>query len=173
MPVQVPSPQSRKHARIEIIPLIDIVFFLLATFVMVSLAMVKNKGIPVNLPVASSGAPQDRKDFTSITLTEKGEVYMDKQPVSLDALDAALKDLLQRNPDPRVFINGDAKADFGRAVEVLDRLRRAGIAKIAIETRPPAAAGAAPTPAGIPAAPAASGTPAPASPAAPAAPQNP
>lgn len=140
MPVQIPSPQARKHARIEIIPLIDIVFFLLATFVMVSLAMVKNKGIPVNLPVAASGAPQERKDYTSITITERGEVYLDKQVVTLEALDAALKDLLAANPDPRVFINGDTKAAFGQAVEVLDHVRRAGISKIAIETRPPPAA---------------------------------
>ncbi len=54
----IPSPRSKKRARIEIIPLIDIIFFLLATFVMVSLSMVKNKAIPVNLPPASTGAPQ-------------------------------------------------------------------------------------------------------------------
>jgi biopolymer transport protein ExbD len=140
MPVTIPSPSAKKHARIEIIPLIDIIFFLLATFVMVSLSMVKNKGIPVNLPVAATSQPQDRKDFVSLTITEKGEVYFDKQIVTPPELEAALKDLLAQNPEPKVFINGDAKAEYGKAVEVLDTARRLGITKIAIETRPKPAA---------------------------------
>jgi biopolymer transport protein ExbD len=53
----IPSPRGQKRARIEIIPLIDIMFFLLATFVMVSLSMVKNQGIPVRLPSAATGQP--------------------------------------------------------------------------------------------------------------------
>ena len=94
MPICIPSPAAKKHARIEIVPLIDIIFFLLATFVMVSLSMVKNKGIPVNLPVATSAQPQDRKDFNTISLTEKGEVYFNKEVVSSAELEQALKDLL-------------------------------------------------------------------------------
>ena len=135
MPVTIPSPGAKRRARIEIIPLIDIIFFLLATFVMVSLSMVKNKGIPVNLPVASTAQPQDRKDFASISITEKGEVYFDKQLVTPAGLEASLKDLLAANPEPKVFINGDTKAEYGKAVEVLDTARRLGIVKIAIETR--------------------------------------
>lgn len=135
MPVIIPSPAAKKRARIEIIPLIDIIFFLLATFIMVSLSMVKNKGIPVNLPVASTTQPQDRKDFASITLTEKGEVYFNKAMVTPAELEASLKDLLAQNPEPKVFINGDSKAEFGKAVEALDVVRRLGITKIAIETK--------------------------------------
>ena len=56
--MKITSPVSRKKARIEIIPLIDIMFFLLATFVMVSMSMVKNQGIAVNLPKASTSAAQ-------------------------------------------------------------------------------------------------------------------
>jgi biopolymer transport protein ExbD len=135
MPVVIPSPSTRKRARIEIIPLIDIIFFLLATFVIVSLSMVKNKGIPVNLPGASTAQPQDRKDFASITLTEKGETYFNKELVTPADLDRRLQDLLAQNPDPKVFINGDAKAEFGAAVAALDLARRLGITKIAIETK--------------------------------------
>ncbi len=145
MPVTIPSPGTKRRARIEIIPLIDIIFFLLATFVMVSLSMVKNKGIPVNLPVAASAQPQDRKDFASISITEKGEVYFDKQLVTPSELEASLKDLLAANPEPKVFINGDTKAEYGKAVEVLDTARRLGIVKIAIETRTKAAAPPSPT----------------------------
>ncbi len=63
----IPSSRPKKHARIEIVPLIDIMFFLLATFVMVSLSMVKNRGIAVVLPQAASGTPEDRKDHVSIS----------------------------------------------------------------------------------------------------------
>lgn len=147
MPVTIPSPSAKRRARIEIIPLIDIIFFLLATFVMVSLSMVKNKGIPVNLPVAATAQPQERKDFASISITEKGEVYFDKQLVTPAELEAALKDLLATNPEPKVFINGDTKAEYGKAIEVLDTARRLGIVKIAIETRTKAAGAPAAAPA--------------------------
>jgi biopolymer transport protein ExbD len=140
MPVTIPSPGAKRRARIEIIPLIDIIFFLLATFVMVSLSMVKNKGIPVNLPIAATAQPQERKDFASISITEKGEVYFDKQLVTLAELEASLKDLLAQHPEPKVFINGDTKAEYGKAIEVLDTARRLGIVKIAIETQAKAAA---------------------------------
>ena len=146
MPVSIPSPGAKKHARIEIIPLIDIIFFLLATFVMVSLSMVKNKGIPVNLPVAASGQPQERKDFSSITLTENGDLYFNKQQVTLPELEVVLKELTTQESEPRVFINGDQKAEFGKAVAALDIARRLGITKIAIETKPRTAASESPAP---------------------------
>jgi biopolymer transport protein ExbD len=154
VPITIPSPRAKKHARIEIVPLIDIIFFLLATFVMVSLSMVKNKGVPVNLPSAATAQPQERKDFASISLTEKGDVYFDKEIVTPAQLELHLKDMLARNPDAKVFINGDAKAEFGKAVETLDTVRRLGITKIAIETKN--------RPAPVPNAPAAPVAPAPA-----------
>jgi biopolymer transport protein ExbD len=132
----IPSPRSSRRARIEIIPLIDIIFFLLATFVMVSLSMVKNRGIPVNLPAAATGAPQERKDFASITITAKGEFFFDKQPVDAAQLEAAMQTFVDGNPDARIFISGDTKAEFGGIVDVLDRARRLGITKISIETQP-------------------------------------
>jgi len=132
----IPSPRSNRRARIEIIPLIDIIFFLLATFVMVSLSMVKNRAIPVNLPAAATGAAQDRSEFAAITIAATGKVFFNKQPVTEEQLDAALQALLAANPDPKVFISGDTKAEFGRAIAVLDQARRLGITKIAIETQP-------------------------------------
>ena len=132
----IPSPRSNRRARIEIIPLIDIIFFLLATFVMVSLSMVQSRALPVHLPAAATGTPQDRADFAAITITETGAVFFNKEPVTPEQLDTALRDLLASRPDPKVFINGDRKAEFGRAIAVLDQVRQAGITKIAIETQP-------------------------------------
>jgi biopolymer transport protein ExbD len=132
--MNVPSPRSGKKARIEIIPLIDIVFFLLATFVMVSMAMIKNQGVSVNLPVASTSAPQERKEYTAITVTAAGDYYFNKEAVSMEQIVERLTALKSSQPDPRVFINGDQKAEFGKAIAVLDAVRKLGISKVAIET---------------------------------------
>jgi biopolymer transport protein ExbD len=131
----IPSPRGGRRARIEIIPLIDIMFFLLATFVMVSLSMVKNQGVPVRLPAASSGQPQDRKDSTTISVSASGQLYLDKEELSLEALSDRLSKLKQANQELRVFINGDENARLGLAIEVLDTTRLLGITKIAFETK--------------------------------------
>ncbi|MFZ4386538.1 MAG: ExbD/TolR family protein [Chthoniobacterales bacterium] len=144
MPVVIPSPGSRKRARIEIIPLIDIMFFLLATFVMVSLSMVKNKGIQVNLPGATTAQPQDRSKTHFVTLTRGGEIAVDRQTIHPSALEAALRDFQSADPDPRLLISGDTDSSFGTAVLVLDTARRLGIRRIAIQTK---AQGASDTPA--------------------------
>ncbi len=129
------SPVSRRKARIEIVPLIDVVFFLLATFVMLSLSMVKNQGINVHLPAASTGAAQDRKSAVTISVTEAGDVYLDKEKIGSEALSTRLTGLKATEPDIKVFINGDEKAYFGRAVEMLDIVRKVGITKVAIQTK--------------------------------------
>ncbi len=132
--MHIPLPRTRRRARIEIIPLIDIMFFLLATFLMVSLSMIRNQGISVNLPVASTSSAQDRKNYVSITVTEQGGFYWDKQPVKLAGLISRLQQMKQSMADPKVFINGDAKAHFEDVVSVLDEARKIGITKVAIET---------------------------------------
>jgi biopolymer transport protein ExbD len=131
----IPSPRGARRARIEIVPLIDIIFFLLATFVMVSLSMIKNQGISVNLPVAATSGAQDRKDFSAITVTAAGEYFFNKDLVTLEQLTERLKALKAAEADPRVFINGDEKAEFGKAIAVLDEARKLGISKVAIETK--------------------------------------
>ena len=133
--MQIPSPRANKKARIEIIPLIDIIFFLLATFVMVSLSMVKNRGITVNLPVAATSAAQEHKDFAVITVTRDGELFFNKEKTPPEMLQARLRQLQREQVDPKVFINGDEKAYFGQAVAVLDEVRKLGITKVAIETK--------------------------------------
>jgi biopolymer transport protein ExbD len=133
--MNIPSPRGAKRARIEIIPLIDIIFFLLATFVMVSMSMIKNQGISVNLPVAATSASQERKDYSAITVTAAGEYFFNKEPVTLEEVIERLKAAKAAEEDPRVFINGDEKAEFGKAIAVLDEARKLGISKVAIETK--------------------------------------
>lgn len=133
--MKIPPPHSRKRARIEIVPLIDVVFFLLATFVMVSLSMVKNLSVPVNLPVASSSTPEKRDTAVTVSVTKDGEIYLNKDLVSVMQLNQKLKSMTADNPDIKVFINGDEEADFGRAILVLDEIRKLGISKVAIQTK--------------------------------------
>lgn len=137
--MNIPSSRPKKHARIEIIPLIDIMFFLLATFVMVSLSMVKNRGISVLLPQATSGSAEDRREYVSISLSEAGQLYLDKQELSQEQLIEALRKLKEQNAELKVFINGDQNARLGLAITVLDETRKLGISKVAFETRAPAA----------------------------------
>ncbi len=132
----IPSIRPHKRARIEIIPLIDIMFFLLATFVMVSLSMVQNRGISVVLPAASTGAVQEHKDHVTVSIAETGQLYLDKRELSQEQLTAELRALHEANAELRVFIHGDENARLGIAITMLDEVRRLGITQVAFETRP-------------------------------------
>ena len=135
--MKISNPITKRKARIEIIPLIDVIFFLLSTFMMISLTMIKNQGVNVNLPNARISASEDRSKSVTITVTESGGVYLDKERTTLSMLPQELKSLKAQDPDLKVFINGDAKAYFENAIKVLDEVRSAGITKVAIQTKGP------------------------------------
>jgi len=132
--LEIPSPLPRRKARIEIIPLIDVIFFLLATFMMVSLSMVKNQGVDVRLPVATSSESQERDAPTTITVSQSGEYFFNRELVSLEELRSHLQQLKTTELDPKVFLNADRQAQFQGVVAVLDEARKLGITKLAIET---------------------------------------
>ena len=135
--MNIPSPRSKRRARIEIVPLIDIIFFLLATFVMVSLSMVKNRGINVALPTASTSTAQQLPEFTTLSIMKDGSLFLDKELVAPNDLPAKLQALKnQHQGDPHVLINGDETAQLGHAIRVLDECRRQGISKVTFQTRP-------------------------------------
>ncbi len=134
--MNIPSIRPHKRARIEIVPLIDIMFFLLATFVMVSLSMVKNRGIAVVLPAASTSAAQEQKDHVTVSIAETGQLYLDKRELTQEQLTAELRTLHEANAELRVFLRGDESARLGLAITVLDEVRKLGITHVAFETRP-------------------------------------
>ena len=105
--MRVTSPIPRKKARIEIIPLIDIMFFLLASFMMVSLSQVHMKGIKVNLPTGVSGETQSKRDYISLSVDKDGNYYFDKQEVSYDNVLPLLQKVHQTDPEAKVFVRGD------------------------------------------------------------------
>ena len=132
------SPGGIKRARIEIIPLIDIIFFLLATFIMVSLSMTKNQGVQVSLPTAGSAASlgdqQEMEKAVTLSVTEKGDIFYNKDKITLAQLPLKLQTLKSTSQDPKVIINSDVGADFKHVVGVLDEVRKMGIAKVGINT---------------------------------------
>src|SRR6266436_4761480 len=131
--MRVSSPIPHKRARIEIIPLIDIMFFLLASFMMVSLSHMK--GIRVNLPAAVAPPPSQVKDYVSIKVQEGNAVYFDNQIVADDQVLPRLYQLHQANPDIKVSISASLMAMHGDVITVLDKVRSVGITKVGYQIR--------------------------------------
>jgi len=141
------SPIPKKHARIEIIPLIDIMFFLLASFMMVSLSQTHMKGIRVNLPSATPPVQQDpnKKDYVSIRVTEGGLIYFDNAPVLTDDVLPKLFQLHDQNPNVKVSLSAELLATHGSVIELLDKIRLAKIDKIGYQIKPAGVTGSAGT----------------------------
>ena len=137
--MNVTSPIPHKKARIEIIPLIDIMFFLLASFMMVSLSQVHMKGIKVNLPTGQSGEVQNKKDYISVSVNKDGVPFYDKVEVTYDSLIQKLRQEFATNPDAKVFVRGDADTVHGNIIRVLELCRAAGYYKISFEIKSEAA----------------------------------
>jgi biopolymer transport protein ExbD len=139
--MRVSSPVPKHKARIEIIPLIDIMFFLLASFMMVSLSQVHMKGIKVNLPTGQSGETQSKRDYISVSVDANGYPYFDKEQMTYEALAVRLQKVHQENPEAKVFVRGDANTVHFNIIHVLDLLRSAGFYKVAFEIKSEAAKG--------------------------------
>lgn len=146
--MKIHSPIAHKKTRLEIIPLIDVMFFLLASFMMVSLTMTKQQTIKVNLPVAAASQPDFKPDMVNIGVNAAGDVFMDTEPVSLPDLEARLRERFKKDPDTAVYISGDSATPFSEMVKALDAVRRMGFNKVAFNVRP---TGAAPSSAPVPA----------------------
>ena len=150
------SPLPKKHARIEIIPLIDIMFFLLASFMMVSLSQTHMKGIRVNLPSANTPPPppNEKKDYVSVRVAEGGLVYFDNAPVLDAEVMPKLFQLHQANPDIKISISAETLALHGDVITLLDHVRSVGITKIGYQIKTASPGGAPgtlpPPPAGAP-----------------------
>jgi biopolymer transport protein ExbD len=133
--MKVASPIPKKRARIEIIPLIDIMFFLLASFMMVSLSQTHMKGIKVNLPAAIAPPPTTQKDYVAIRVAAGPVYYFDNEFVPDDQVMPRLFKLHQDNPDIKISISAEMMAMHGDVISVLDKVRTAGIKKVGYQIR--------------------------------------
>ncbi len=135
--MEVVSPIPKKHARIEIIPLIDIMFFLLASFMMVSLSQVHNKGIKVNLPTGLTGDTQTKREYVSLSVDKDGQTYFDQAKVEPEEIYRKLVDIHKYSPGAKIFIRGDRDTYHGDIIRLIEQVRAAGIYKIAFEIKSP------------------------------------
>ena len=124
-----------KKARIEIIPLIDVIFFLLATFVLFTLSLNKIQAVPVDLPQASANAAKPDEDTSVIIqISDADSAFWNKEPISLSDVAPRLASYKANTPNPRVLVTGDDRAKYGNVIKVLDEVRLAGIQTVTIET---------------------------------------
>ena len=127
--------RNTKKARIEIIPMIDTIFFLLVFFMISTLSMTQFKGMPVNLPKAASGQ-QAPAESAAITIDKDGRLFLNQQAIDKTALSEALRRQLAKNAEMLVVINADDGVQHGQVVEVMDIARGANVAKMAIAVKP-------------------------------------
>ena len=137
----VSSPIPKHKARIEIIPLIDIMFFLLASFMMVSLSQTTMKGMKVNLPIGSSGQTQSKKDYVSLSVDKDGYYYFDKSRIALEEILPKLKQVYATAPEAKIFIRADRDALHGNVTRMLDQIRSSGFTKLSFEIKSEATQG--------------------------------
>lgn len=126
------APVARKRANIQIIPLIDVVFFLLATFVLFTLSLNKLLSLPITLPVG--GKPSEIPSVV-LQVSDAG-IYWDKELITEKELPSRLAVYVKNTKTPRILVAGDDKTKYGPTVGVLDLVRKSGIAEISIETAP-------------------------------------
>ena len=129
------GPGGKKRARIEIIPLIDVIFFLLATFVLFTLSLNKSNGVSVQLPTSESSIPRDPNGTVTISVTDEGALAWNTDLITLDEFLQRLQVYHREEPEGRILINGDERAFFAQAIYVFDEARKAGFLKVYIETR--------------------------------------
>lgn len=137
MPVKLQSQSGDDEgdeARIEIIPLIDIMFFLLAAFMLVSLSMTHVRRVPINLPTASSAQEETTTPPIQIAIDAEGVTTWDSKVVTLSEITTRLKSAVIGG-ETRVMISADADTRHRQVVGVLDAVKAAGVEKVGIETR--------------------------------------
>ncbi len=123
---------ARKSVRIEMLPLIDIVFLLLVFFIYAMLSMAVHRGLPVVLPTSET-AQVDQQEVLTVTLKENGSVYVDKQMTNLEDLSAVLKERVQDEKDTGVLLFADRAIPYQTLFKVLDRIRLAGLTRISLQ----------------------------------------
>lgn len=130
------SPLPHKKARIEIIPLIDIMFFLLASFMLASLSMIRLQSIKMDLPTATMAKRDFKPDIVNIAVDKIGDVYIEKKQMNMLELHQFLSNKFRLNTNFPVYISGDKDATHGAVIRVLDAVRREGIQKVSFAIAP-------------------------------------
>ena len=125
--------QTEKKVRIEMLPLIDIVFLLLVFFIYAMLSMAVHRGLPVVLPISST-AKIDKKLVLSVTVRADGTIFVDKERVDLEDLAQFLKNRAKGQKEAGVLLFGDRNLSYQKLFRVLDQIRIAGLQRISLQS---------------------------------------
>lgn len=116
-----------------IIPMIDIIFFLLVFFMLSTLYMVEQRVLPIALPQAASGQ-HDLSKHVPITVNSQGKILVDQEEIPLELLAKRIQAELSRQPETLFLLRADRQAEYGRVITVLDELKRSGVKRISVAT---------------------------------------
>ncbi len=134
--MKISSPFPQKKSRIEIIPLIDIMFFLLVAFMMASMAMIHMQSIKMDLPTATTATRDFKPDIIHIAVDKAGDIYIERKPVNIVELRSYLAGQYRLHTNVPVYISGDKDATHGSVIRVLDIVRQTGIQKVSFAISP-------------------------------------
>lgn len=130
--MKVNLPASRRKVRIEMIPLMDVVFLILVVFIYTMLSMAVHRGLNVNLP-RSTSAQIEKQLILSVSIDKKDLIYLDKQKVDLEELTDMLLIKTRGKKNPGVLLFADKGIPYQYLFKVLDRIRMAGITRISLQ----------------------------------------
>ena len=128
-----PLNEPEANFEINLLPMIDVIFSILAFFIISTLFLSRSQGLPVNLPSAQTAEPKQTAQI-NLTIKTDGDMFLDRQPIQLGELKGALTKKIAPNSESLVIINADEKVEHGKVVKVMDRLRQVPGAKMAIAT---------------------------------------
>ena len=123
---------THKSVRIEMLPLIDIVFLLLVFFIYAMLSMAVHRGLPVLLP-ASSTAEIEKKSTLSVTVKTDGTIYVDEKLISIENLADFLKKRAEIDKDTGIFLFAERTLSYQKLFRILDQIRMAGLNRISLQ----------------------------------------
>ena len=125
--------RETKQPDLNIIPMIDIMFFLLVFFMLSTMYMVEQKTIPVNLPQATSAAIDNKTNFT-VTLKDDGSIYLEDQQTDIQTLLMQATKEQKNNPSFAIIIRADKDINYDKVVSFIERLKKAGITRFGLAT---------------------------------------
>jgi biopolymer transport protein ExbD len=134
--MRIGTPIPHKKARLEIIPLIDVMFFLLASFMLVSMTMLQLRSLKMSLPTAAAARPGLKPDMINLRVDALGDVFVEKNRTSRPDLWTTLTNRFASDTNLSVYITGDAEATHGVIIDVLDFVRQSGVSKVAFNIAP-------------------------------------
>ena len=127
--------QRQQEVRIEIIPMIDVIFCILTFFILAAVGFSRQQAISLNLPKATTGTPQMR-EMLVVSLDDRGQLYLEKQPVSQVQLYSAVKNYHSLNPTGLMVLHASEQVRYSEVIQVLDMLKEVGGQRVALATLP-------------------------------------